>query len=226
MIGSGVDEGDELVVVARVDAGAPGDLMLFTLMGQSIRFSLDEVPDLGRTARGNRGIALADGDEVVDALVVPVGSDPSGDEPEEASEEDAEAALDPEGAPEGGAPAEEDDGPMLLTVTQRGYGKRTPLDVYRVQGRYGKGIIAAKVTEKSGGVVAVRQVLPDDELLLATDTGRVIRIRAGEVRKITARGSLGVRLMRLEPDERLVDVASVGSDSARVEEEPVEGEDV
>jgi DNA gyrase/topoisomerase IV subunit A len=72
----------------------------------------------------------------------------------------------------------------------------------------------------------VRQVLPDDELLLATDTGRVIRIRAGEVRKITARGSLGVRLMRLEPDERLVDVASVGSDSARVEEEPVEGEDV
>jgi DNA gyrase subunit A len=225
MIGSGVDEGDELVVVARVDAGAPGDLMLFTLMGQSIRFSLDEVPDLGRTARGNRGIALADGDEVVDALVVPVGADPSEDESEDAPDEDGEAPLDPEGAPEGAAAAEEDDGPMLLTVTQRGYGKRTPLDVYRVQGRYGKGIIAAKVTEKSGGVVAVRQVLPDDELLLATDTGRVIRIRAGEVRKITARGSLGVRLMRLEPDERLVDVASVGSDSARVEEEPVEGED-
>lgn len=228
MIGSGVDEGDELVVVARVDQGTPGDLMLFTLMGQSIRFSLDEVPDLGRTARGNRGIALADGDEVVDALVVPVGSDPSEDEPDDAPDEDVEVALDAEGLPEAAPAAEEDDGPMLLTVTQRGYGKRTPLDVYRVQGRYGKGIIAAKVTEKSGGVVAVRQVLPDDELLLATDTGRVIRIRAGEVRKITARGSLGVRLMRLEPDERLVDVASVGPDSARVdaaEEEPVEAED-
>jgi DNA gyrase subunit A len=95
----------------------------------------------------------------------------------------------------------------LLTVCERGYGKRTPATDYPVKGRGGKGVITIKTNERNGNVVGVLVVIDSDELMLVTDTGRVIRIR---VRDIPTRGrnTQGVRLIRLDvaDGERVVAV--------------------
>ncbi|NBX82773.1 DNA gyrase subunit A, partial [bacterium] len=73
---------------------------------------------------------------------------------------------------------------QLLTVTQNGYGKRTLMEEYRVQGRGGSGIMTMKITDKNGPIVAVRQVSDEDELILASDKGKVIRTRVAEISEV------------------------------------------
>jgi DNA gyrase subunit A len=96
----------------------------------------------------------------------------------------------------------------LLTVCERGYGKRTPAADYPVKGRGSQGVITIKTSERNGKVVGVRVVHDSDDLILVTDTGKVIRIR---VRGIPTRGrnTQGVRLIRLESDERVVAVEAL-----------------
>jgi DNA gyrase subunit A len=94
----------------------------------------------------------------------------------------------------------------LLTVSSRGYGKRSDVEEYRVQSRGGKGIITMRTTEKTGEVIGVRQVTDDDHLMLVTDTGRIIRLRMTELRVI-GRNTQGVRLLTTQPDERVVSLA-------------------
>ena len=101
-----------------------------------------------------------------------------------------------------------DEESKLLTVTQRGYGKRTEFAEYRTQNRNGKGIISIKTPTESGKVVGAVQVSEDDQLMLVTDTGRIIRIRVSEVRTI-GRNTRGVRMMRLQPNEMIVDMARI-----------------
>ena len=108
-----------------------------------------------------------------------------------------------------------DEDSKLLTVTQRGYGKRTEFAEYRTQNRNGKGIISIKTPSESGKVVGAVQVSEDDQLMLVTDTGRIIRISVAEVRTI-GRNTRGVRMMRLQPKEMIVDMARI--------EEPEEDE--
>ncbi|MCX8073725.1 MAG: DNA gyrase subunit A [Candidatus Binatia bacterium] len=93
----------------------------------------------------------------------------------------------------------------LLAVSERGFGKRTPMDEYRVQARGGKGVITMKVTERTGKVVGV-QMVHDDEVMLITDTGRVIRFPVRDV-SVIGRNTQGVRLIDLEGEERVVAVA-------------------
>lgn len=94
----------------------------------------------------------------------------------------------------------------LLTVSSRGYGKRSDVENYRVQSRGGKGIITMRTTDKTGEVIGVRQVTDDDHLMLVTDTGRIIRLRMGELR-IIGRNTQGVRLLNTGPEERVVSLA-------------------
>ena len=94
----------------------------------------------------------------------------------------------------------------LLTVSARGYGKRSEVDGYRIQSRGGKGIITMRTTEKTGEVVSMRQVKDDDHLMLVTDSGRIIRLRMAELRVI-GRNTQGVRLVNTGPDERVVSLA-------------------
>ncbi len=96
----------------------------------------------------------------------------------------------------------------ILTVTERGYGKRTPLAEYRVQGRLGYGIINLKVSEKTGTIAGVRQVVPEDGLMLITQEGKIIRLNVGEIRVI-GRSTQGVKLMDLEGEDRIVAVAKL-----------------
>ncbi len=91
----------------------------------------------------------------------------------------------------------------ILTVSSRGYGKRSPVGEYRLQSRGGKGVITMRITEKTGEVVGVQQVTEDDEVMLVTDRGRVIRIPVRGIR-VTGRDTQGVRLIDLEPEEKVV----------------------
>lgn len=94
----------------------------------------------------------------------------------------------------------------LLCVTENGYGKRTRLSEFRVTKRGGKGLIAIKDTERNGVVVAAKEVLDTDELILISSAGQVIRLRAGGIREM-GRNTQGVRLMNMRKGDRVIDVA-------------------
>jgi len=97
---------------------------------------------------------------------------------------------------------------QVLTVTQKGYGKRTLLDEYRVQGRGGSGVITMKITDKNGPVVAVRQVKDEDDLIIASDRGKVIRTRVSEISEV-GRVAQGVRLISMDEGETVGAVAKI-----------------
>jgi DNA gyrase subunit A len=98
---------------------------------------------------------------------------------------------------------------QVLTVTEMGYGKRTLVDEYRVTGLGGKGIITIKTTGKNGRVVGAFQVTNDTQIMIiTTHGGKVIRMNASEI-SVYGRGTQGVRLIGLEPDERVAAVAKV-----------------
>jgi DNA gyrase subunit A len=97
-------------------------------------------------------------------------------------------------------------GATLLAVSENGYGKRTEMDEYRLTRRGGKGIITMKTTEKTGRVIGVRMVTDDDQIMLVTSGGKVIRLRVNEIRVI-GRNTQGVRLIDLEEGERVASVA-------------------
>jgi len=96
----------------------------------------------------------------------------------------------------------------LLTVTEKGMGKRSELDEYRVQHRGGRGIITLKRTDKTGDIVALKEVLSDDELMMITKKGIMIRVPVEGIR-ISGRNTQGVKVMNLTPGDLLVDVARV-----------------
>ena len=206
MRATNVEDDDELLYV-RLVTDETIHVMLFSRGGQCIRFPLTDVNLYGRTARGTFGMKLADGDVVVDVVLAPDAEAPEVDGDDEVDEPDAdvevEVDLDAEGLPDDAAEAWDT---TLLTVSEFGYGCRIPFEKYRVQGRYGKGIKSFRISDKTGEVVAATAVSPDDQLMLVTDTGRVIRIAARSVRLLTSRPVQGVRLMRLEDSERIVDI--------------------
>ena len=103
---------------------------------------------------------------------------------------------------------EDDDELRLLTVTENGFGKRTPLSKYRTQGRGGKGVIDIVTGPRNGRVAGAVPVHEEDRIMLITDTGRVIKMKVDGIRE-TDRNTKGVTLMRVEDDERVVSVARV-----------------
>ena len=109
----------------------------------------------------------------------------------------------------------------LLVVTERGMGKRSALGDYRVQRRGGKGIITLKRSKKTGSVVALKEVLPEDELMMVTRHGVIIRVPVNGIRVI-GRNTQGVKVMNLDSGDTLVDVARVVRDDV----EEVEGAEV
>jgi DNA gyrase subunit A len=94
----------------------------------------------------------------------------------------------------------------ILTVSEGGYGKRTEMDEYRLQSRGGKGIITMKTTDKTGRVVGGQQVTEDNQLMLISNKGKIIRMRIKDIR-IIGRNTQGVRLIELEEGERVVSLA-------------------
>jgi DNA gyrase subunit A len=167
IIAVSIDEGDELVDVQLTMGNQ--DIFLATRLGMAIRFREDAVRDMGRTARGVRGINLDEGDDVIGVEI----------------------------------PAE---GTFMLTVSEHGFGKCTPIEEYRVQSRGGKGTINLKTVPKVGNVSGVLQVQGEENIMLISNAGKVIRLKVQEV-PVNHRVTQGVKLIELDPEEKLVGVA-------------------
>jgi DNA gyrase subunit A len=167
IIAINLDEGDELISTKLTN----GEQHLFigTKLGKAIHFPETQVREIGRTARGIRGIRLSKEDEVVGMEVV---------------------------APH----------TQILTVTEHGYGKRTQASEYRIQNKGGSGIFTVKRTQKTGDVVSIKTVADEDELMLISDQGKIIRLRAVDI-PVQGRSTQGVRLITIEEGERVVAVA-------------------
>ena len=184
IIAISIDDADELVDVQLTNGDQ--DIFLATRLGMAIRFKEDEVRDMGRTARGVRGINLDEGDDVIGVDI----------------------------------PAQNT---FMLTVSENGFGKCTPIDEYRVQSRGGKGTINLKTVPKVGNVSGVLQVQGDENIMLISSTGNVIRMKVQEI-PINHRVTQGVKLIDLAPEESLVGVARTTQDSDGKDED-VSGED-
>jgi DNA gyrase subunit A len=103
----------------------------------------------------------------------------------------------------------------ILTVTSKGYGKRSSLDDYRVQGRAGKGIKASILTEQTGNLVCLKQVTDEDDVMIITDSGIIIRMHCSDI-SIIGRNTRGVRLMRIKEGEVATIAVTERSDEEEV----------
>jgi DNA gyrase subunit A len=108
----------------------------------------------------------------------------------------------------------------LLVVSEKGFGKRSELSDYRVQKRGGKGIITLKRTDKTGALIALKEVQPEDELMLITRHGVIIRLPVDSIRVIS-RNTQGVRVMNLDAGDTVVDVARVVKEEEEDAEQPL-----
>ncbi len=204
-----IEQGDELVAARLTD----GQQIVFlaTHEGQAIRFDEEDVRPMGRQAYGVWGIRMEKGDYLVGMATTPK-------DIKKAVEEAAKAAADA-GMPEATATDETLPlkGSLILSVTENGYGKRTPADEYRLQGRGGSGVINVKTTERNGKVVGIAQVEENSEVMLISQYGKIIRMDSKTIRE-SGRAAQGVRLLNLEPGDRVA--ASV---VIPPEEEPANG---
>jgi len=184
IIAIGIEKEDELVGVTLTD----GNQIVFLAShdGQAIRFDESDVRSMGRPAYGVRGMNLDKGDYIVGMAVTP--------KPGAAPVKKAKAAEGEDLIPEKGS--------LILSVTEGGYGKRTPADEYRLQGRGGSGVINVKTTERNGKVVGIAQVTENSEVMLISQYGKIIRMDSSGIRE-SGRAAQGVRLLQLEPGDRV-----------------------
>jgi DNA gyrase subunit A len=189
-----IEQGDELVAATVTD----GQQIIFlaTHEGQAIRFVEEDVRPMGRQAYGVWGIRMEKGDYLVGMATTPK-------DIKKAEAEAAKAAA-AAGMPEATATDETLPlrGSLILSVTENGYGKRTPADEYRLQGRGGSGVINVKTTERNGKVVGIAQVTEKSEVMLISQYGKIIRMDSTTIRE-SGRAAQGVRLLNLEPGDRV-----------------------
>lgn len=171
---------DDIVIETKISTGS-NDIFIVTKEGMSIRFDESDVREMGRSARGVKGITLGKEDKVIGAEVI-----------EKAAKE------------------------TILIVTKGGYGKRTPLSEYRTQSRGGVGVITQKITEKVGPVVAARSITDQDEIIISTNEGQAIRMKATDI-SVLGRNTQGVRLIDLKDQEYVTGFAIVTEDDRETE---------
>ena len=193
-----IEEGDELVA-ARITNGNQ-IVFIATHEGMAVRFEENHVRSMGRAAYGVNGVDLAERDYVVGMTVTPK----PGEAPVNAAA--SKVALG-ETAADVDVPAGEvldltQKGNLILSVTENGYGKRTPADEYRLTNRGKKGVINVKTTERVGKVVAIALVEENSQVMLISQYGKIIRMDSKTIREV-GRNSQGVRLLHMEPGDRV-----------------------
>ena len=186
IIALSLDDGDSLIS-ARLTDGEDSGIFIGTRMGKAIKFSEDQVREMGRTARGVRAIKLRKDDRVVSM---------------EALEERA----------------------TVLSVTEKGYGKRTAIGEYREQLRGGSGLINLKITEKTGPVIGILQVVDSDNLMITTSDGKIIRIAADGI-SVIGRNTQGVRLMNIDKKTMITGIAKGAPSHINGQDDEEEEED-
>jgi len=156
---------------------------LFSDAGKAVRFDENDVRPMGRTARGVRGMNLGEGQQVIAMLVAPA----------EAADGSQISSTDTEANAIPGS---------VLTATENGFGKRTPIAEYTRHGRGTKGMIAIQTSERNGKVVAAALVSPEDQIMLITTGGVLVRTRVSEIREM-GRSTQGVTLINVDEGTRL-----------------------
>ncbi|HEY2561342.1 MAG TPA: DNA gyrase C-terminal beta-propeller domain-containing protein, partial [Caldimonas sp.] len=180
-----LDPGDFLIGAALTDG--LHDVMLFSDGGKAVRFDEQDVRSMGRAARGVRGMTLEPAQSVIAMLVADV------DESQNAQDGTTRMSV--------------------LCATENGYGKRTPITEYTRHGRGTKGMIAIQQSERNGKVVAATLVRPDDEIMLITDSGVLVRTRVAEIREL-GRATQGVTLIALDEDAKLTGLQRIVENDA------------
>lgn len=168
--------GDKLVSAHH--ATDKDSVSIVTAKGQSIRFSVEDAREMGRTAGGVKGMSVKKGDHVVSAEVIP-----------EAEAKDA----------------------SLLVVMSKGYGKRTKISEYKVQGRGGSGIKTAEVTAKTGEIIGAKVVsgsLEGEELVVVSKKGQVIRTSIDSI-SLLSRATQGVRVMKMREGDAIASMVAL-----------------
>ena len=179
-----LDEEDELLFVRHTKGGE--NLILATREGSAVRFCEENVRCMGRTARGVRGITLAEGDFVVGVAMVEEGKD-------------------------------------LLTITEGGYGKRTPFDDFReMKNRGGHGVACHKISEKSGKLCSIASVSEEDDVMMITDQGTIIRTPVSGI-NLYSRTASGVIVMRLAEGSSIINFARLEREE-EIEKQSAEAE--
>jgi DNA gyrase subunit A len=195
IIAINLDGPDELIGAKLTD----GKQMIFLASheGQAILFRETEVRPMGRNAGGVNGMDLDKGDYVVsmDAVqpdfgIIEKEHKVATQNLEELKNEQIKDSL----------------ATLMLTVAEKGFGKRTPLAEYRITSRGGKGVVNMKTTDRNGSVVATLQVTEESDVMIITHDGKVIRVHANEIRE-AGRSTQGVRLLRLEEDDSVAAAA-------------------
>ena len=197
IIAINLEPNDELIGAKLTD----GKQMIFLASheGQAILFRETEVRAMGRQAGGVNGMDLAKGDYVVSMDAAQPDFEIIKKEFKQETENLDELESDQ---------IRESLTSLMLTVAEKGYGKRTPLAEYRVTSRGGKGVINLKTTERNGSVVAALQVKEDSDVMIITGQGKVIRVHSAEIRE-AGRSTQGVRLLRLDEGDRIAAAASI-----------------
>ncbi|RZZ87517.1 DNA gyrase subunit A [Pseudoxanthomonas winnipegensis] len=190
-----LDEGDALVGVALTDGER--DVLLFASNGKAVRFGEEAVRSMGRTATGVRGIKLAKGEDVVSLIVAEraagAGAESEDESTDEVAESNDETVLET---------LQDESGCYILTATENGYGKRTPLADYPRKGRGTQGVIGIQTNERNGKLVGALLLGNTDEVMLISDGGTLVRTRSTEI-SCVGRNTQGVTLIRLSKGEKL-----------------------
>ncbi|PYP91068.1 MAG: DNA gyrase subunit A [Candidatus Angelobacter sp. Gp1-AA117] len=182
IIAIGIEKDDELVAARLTD----GNQIVFLASheGMAIRFNEEDVRSMGRPAYGVRGMDLDKDDYIVGMAVTP-----------------KQGKKKTNGKGKNEAEAEEVPS-LILSVTEQGYGKRTPIEEYRLQSRGGKGVINVKTTSRNGKVSGIMLVDESSEAMLISQFGKIIRIDTKQIRE-AGRSTQGVRLLNLEAGDKV-----------------------
>ena len=193
LIAVGLKDGDQVLDV--LETSGNDDILLATAQGMSIRFDEQDARVMGRPAAGVKAIELAEGDEVIGTIRIPMKRNP----------DETTTTIDPTLA--------------VLTISENGYGKRTLVDEYRVapetgpmrsQSRGGKGRVDIDASERNGRSVAALGVKAEDDVVVTTKNGMTVRMPVAEIRE-TGRGTQGVRVAKLDDGDTVVAAAPVAS---------------
>ena len=225
------EEGDAILAVET--CSSDDDVLLTTALGQAIRFRVDDVRVFaGRNSVGVRGINLAKDDTIISMTIL---------RHFEASPEERAEYLKRSRAMRGEAEEVSEDGELevsggelsterylemgaseqfVLAISENGYGKRTSSFEYRVTGRGGKGITAMSVTKRNGPIVASFPVEDDDQIMLVTDGGKLIRVPVAGIR-LAGRATQGVTILHTAEDERVMSVERI----SEPEDDDIEGDE-
>ena len=193
-----INEGDDLYAV-RLSQG-DDEIFIGTHDGMAIRFNENGVRPMGRGAAGVKGISLREGDSVVEMDVLPASGEPVPEPPAEGEEAEI---VDTEPESDDAEVIASDERGQVLTITEKGFGKRTPVSAYRLQSRGGIGVTNIKTTDKNGKVAGISYVFEDDQILLITEQGMIIRTNVADIRSI-GRSTQGVRVINIDENDSVV----------------------